>query len=139
MKRSRNLFLSMAATSALVVAQGCGGGGGGGTGITNSTYAGSFAGNFDAGEAGNGTVSVTVATDGTVNGSLHSVTSGTNGTLQGTVQNNGHFTGTSKYPGQSASTLSGTLVRTGSGITGNLTQVFEGDSFGVSFTLTESD
>lgn len=98
----------------------CGGGGGGAA----SPFAGNFIGTWDApGIPDNGTANVTVATNGTLNGSVHDNGTNANGVVSGTIANNGTVNGAVQYPGQQPSSLVGTLtLNVQNHLVGTLTQ-----------------
>lgn len=116
---------------------GCGGGGGGAVAVTPSTFAGSWAGTWTSASLGqNGTSTITVASDGTVAGTVHNNTSNSNGTIAGSIDNSGNVTGSAQYPGQAATSLSGTLTLNGQGhLAGNLIQNVGGTNHGITYDL----
>lgn len=122
---------------ALFLIAGCGGSGG--TGITNSPFAGSYAGTWDSPSTGtSGTVAATIATNGKVTGST-TVTSGGAGTcaLTAVIQNTGVVSGSTQCPGEPKHPLSGTLTAGGGGsLTGVLISRIDGVDYPITFALT---
>ncbi len=102
---------------------GCGGGGGGNT--TPSPFAGTWLGPWSDTNSQSGTLSITVAANGAMTGTIVNNTLGTNGTTAGTVSNGGNLSATYTYP-TATYTANGTVAIGGNGhITGNL-QEFQG-------------
>lgn len=106
---------------------GCGGGGG----SSPSPFAGSWSGTWvDAANAQNGTLDVTIGTDGRLSGSIHNSTLGMDGTASGTVRNSGQINTTYVYP-SGTYTASGTIAINGSGhLVGTVQTYLDGVLFG---------
>lgn len=133
---ARNKAFAIIVAVLLIV--GCGGSGG--TGITNSPFAGSYAGTWDSPATGqSGTAAISIATNGRVTGST-TITSGGSGTgsVTGVIQNTGQISGSIQYPGEPKSTFSGTLSADPNGnLTGVLIQRINGVDYPVTFALTK--
>lgn len=119
---------------AALLAIGCGGGGV----TTPSPFAGTYNGTWSSTALNDsGTVSVTVLSDGDATGSLTDTGQGVGGgVLLGHVDNNGSFSGTSQYPGQAKTTMTGALSLVGNTLTGNMIQSMGGNNYAVTFTMT---
>lgn len=118
---------------ALVLA-GCGGSGGS---STPSPFAGTWDGPFPPG-GDQGTLSLTIGTDGTTNGTSVDQTYNLTGTIRGSISNTGVFSGTVQYPGYQAASLNGVLSITAGGqLTGNYTESLQGQQVNGTITLTK--
>jgi hypothetical protein len=115
---------------------GCGGSGGGSS--DPSPFAGSYSGAFNIPSISQvGTMTVAVTTGGKLTGNYINTTAGTSGTVQGSINSTGTFSGTIKPSGFASSTLNGTLSLSGADLTGTLTQVQGGISYGIQVNLTK--
>lgn len=115
---------------------GCGGSGG--SAVSNSPFAGRWVGTFSVpSTADSGAFSASIATNGTLTATTHDNAANADGTVSGTIDNGGSFSGTSQYPGQPKSDLTGTFVKSGNTLTGDLTQSFNGNSVGLTVTMTK--
>jgi hypothetical protein len=115
---------------------GCGGGSGSGVNNTRSftgKYGGTFAGTVN-GMVDNGTLTGTVASDGSLTGMSHSNAANADGTVTGTISTAGVVASTFVYPGATY-TASGTISKTSAGhLIGTLTE-FSGTTAIGSFTI----
>jgi len=134
----KRISVIMALLSLLFVVMGCGGGGGSDN-STPSPFAGRWRGNWNsAALSQNGTADVTIATNGALTGTIHNNQSGSNGTVSGSISNSGQVSGTAQYPGQQATSISGTMTINGQGhLVGNLVQRINNTNYDVSFDLTK--
>lgn len=79
---------------------------------------------------------MTVASNGSINGTIHDTTASADGTVTGSMNNAGVVSGIVHYNGTPNTTLTGTMAIGGNGhLTGNLTQSDGVNSAGVTFDL----
>ena len=89
-----------------LVLVGCGGGGGS---STPNPIAGSWSGPWsDPGKAQQGTLKITVATDGNITGQILNTTLASTGTATGSIDGNGNISTTYTYVGSAPITATGT-------------------------------
>ena len=127
----RNLLI-LVATLGVV---GCGGSGAHST----SPFIGTYAGTWVAPSLNdNGTAILTIASDGSLTGTLHDDVSLSDATVSGTLSSSGVTHATVVYAGPATSTLTGTVALGSQGqLSGNLIQTEGGNSVGVTFALVK--
>jgi len=133
----KRISVILALLSLIFVVFGCGGGGSDNS--TPSPFAGRWLGNWNsAALSQNGTADVTIATNGALTGTIHNNQSGSNGTESGSISNAGQVSGTAQYPGQQATSISGTMTINGQGhLVGNLVQRINNTNYDVSSDLVK--
>lgn len=112
---------------ALWMLAGCGGGS-----STPSPFAGTWSGTFTSPANGNisaqnGTVQVTIATNGATTGIVDNLTTNANATVSGSIANTGTANFTYTYPGATY-TASGTVAINGQGQLTGILQSFSGST-----------